>query len=100
MSINKVIYIIFRVYKIASYLLGAALFFFFYARRPFFFNSYTELQAPKSLQGQNMILQDITFSNKKKYLLDDKSSLVCINHIEQQDKRVKRTELVVSFSIL
>ena len=45
-------------------------------------------------QESNMILSDITFINKKRYLVE--SNLLCFQHIEQQDKRVKRTELKAS----
>lgn len=45
-----------------------------------------------------MILSDITFLNKKRYLFG--TGLVSINHIQQQDKRVSRTEMIVSLTSL
>ncbi|KAI9487397.1 MAG: hypothetical protein EXX96DRAFT_76373 [Benjaminiella poitrasii] len=54
--------------------------------------SYNEFSAP--LEFEKMILSDITFLNKKRYLFND--NLININHVEQQDKLAKRTELTVA----
>ncbi|KAG2197508.1 hypothetical protein INT47_007117, partial [Mucor saturninus] len=59
--------------------------------------SYSELKAPKSHvinDESSMILSDITFLNKKRFMLD--TGLVGINYIQQQDKRVSRTEMIVN----
>jgi hypothetical protein len=62
--------------------------------------SYAEFNAPKIhvANKSNMILSDITFINKKRYLYED--ALISVNHIEQQDKRAKRTELTVSILLI
>ncbi|KAL9547354.1 hypothetical protein MBANPS3_006213 [Mucor bainieri] len=58
--------------------------------------SYGEMAAPKqqSMLNQHLILSDISFINKKRYLFDD--GLISVNHVEQQDKKVKRTEMMVT----
>ncbi|KAI8094511.1 mitochondrial inner-membrane-bound regulator-domain-containing protein [Thamnidium elegans] len=55
---------------------------------------YSELSAPRKhlIDNNNMILSDVTFVNKKLYLVD--KNLVTVNRIDQQDKRASRTELV------
>lgn len=63
--------------------------------------SYSELKAPKGHvinDESSMILSDITFLNKKRFMLD--TGLVGINYIQQQDKRVGRTEMIVSLTSL
>ncbi|KAI9269703.1 mitochondrial inner-membrane-bound regulator-domain-containing protein [Helicostylum pulchrum] len=54
-----------------------------------------ELSAPRShlIDNNKMILSDVTFVNKKLYLVD--KNLVTVNRIDQQDKKASRTELVV-----
>lgn len=61
--------------------------------------SYSELSAPRShlIDNNKMILSDVTFVNKKLYLVD--KNLVTVNRIDQQDKKASRTELVVSLFI-
>lgn len=62
--------------------------------------SYSELNAPKthSINNEsNMILSNITFLNKKRFLVDN-SNLVSVNHVEQQDNRLRRTEFMVKIS--
>ncbi|KAI8047346.1 mitochondrial inner-membrane-bound regulator-domain-containing protein [Gilbertella persicaria] len=54
--------------------------------------SYNELKAPASFEG--FMLADVTFRSKKRYLVED--NLVSMDHIEQQDKGAKRTELLAS----
>ncbi|KAL7315983.1 hypothetical protein PS15m_005137 [Mucor circinelloides] len=58
--------------------------------------SYGEMSAPKqqSISNENLVLSDIAFINKKRYLFDD--GLISVNHIEQQEKKVKRTEMMVT----
>lgn len=60
--------------------------------------SYGEMAAPKqqSILNQQLALSDISFISKKRYLSDD--GLISVNHVEQQDKKVKRTEMMVGFS--
>ncbi|KAI8345359.1 mitochondrial inner-membrane-bound regulator-domain-containing protein [Blakeslea trispora] len=53
--------------------------------------SYSELNAPATFEG--LVLTDVTFINKKQYILDN--ALVSIDHIEQQDQQTRRTELKV-----
>ncbi|CAO3630952.1 unnamed protein product [Mucor hiemalis] len=58
---------------------------------------YSELNAPKSYSinsDSDMILTDITFLNKKRFLVDN--NLVSVQHMEQQDSGIKRTEMMVS----
>lgn len=57
--------------------------------------SYGEMSAPKqqSVLNEQLVLSDISFINKKRYLFDD--GLISVNHVEQQDKKVKRTEMMV-----
>ncbi|KAG1077845.1 hypothetical protein G6F42_024579 [Rhizopus arrhizus] len=54
------------------------------------------MSAPKqqSISNENLVLSDIAFINKKRYLFDD--GLISVNHIEQQEKKVKRTEMMVT----
>ncbi|GAN09039.1 hypothetical protein MAM1_0239c08561 [Mucor ambiguus] len=58
--------------------------------------SYGEMSAPKqqSILNERLVLSDISFINKKRYLFDD--GLISVNHVEQQDKKVKRTEMMVT----
>ncbi|KAI8637290.1 hypothetical protein BD408DRAFT_486337 [Parasitella parasitica] len=58
--------------------------------------SYSQLSAPKQqpFLNDNFVLADISFINTKRYLFDD--GLISVNHIEQQDKKVKRTEMMVT----
>lgn len=60
--------------------------------------SYGEMSAPKqqSISNENLVLSDIAFINKKRYLFDD--GLISVNHIEQQEKKVKRTEMMVIYN--
>ncbi|KAK4515062.1 uncharacterized protein ATC70_002672 [Mucor velutinosus] len=57
---------------------------------------YGEMLAPKqqSILNERLVLSDISFINKKRYLFDD--GLISVNHVEQQDKKVKRTEMMVT----
>lgn len=41
-----------------------------------------------------MILSEITFLNKKRFLVDS-HNLVNVNHIEQQNNKLRRTEFMV-----
>lgn len=62
--------------------------------------SYGEISAPKQqhILNENLILSDISFINKKRYLFED--GLISVNHVEQQDKKVKRTEMMVKEKVL
>ncbi|CEP10638.1 hypothetical protein [Parasitella parasitica] len=58
--------------------------------------SYSEISAPRQqpLLNENFVLADISFTNKKRHLFGD--GLISVNHIDQPDKKVKRTEMMLT----